>query len=107
MNDYMKLREEYTNNLCKANDKELGRYFKKLDVLQKELCNHEKARWLQEIDKDGEFKDGLFKRCMNCGLTLDTIAAPPEKIEELLKQFDAGAEALKASLDNNKTDGGK
>lgn len=97
MNDYMKLREQYTNELCKSNDKALGRFFKKLGILQNEICTHEKTLWLQEIDKDGELKNGLFKRCLNCNSTLSTIN-DAEFIKKVLADFDKACEAKGSSV---------
>lgn len=91
MNDYMKLRENYTNNLIKANDKALAKFYLQLGTLQNEICKHEKTLWLQEIGKDGELKEGLFKRCLNCNSTLATID-DLEAIKKLLADFDKACE---------------
>lgn len=104
MNDYMKLRETYTNSVQKAHDRALKKFFLQLGTLQNDICKHKKTQWLQEIDKDGELNEGLFKRCLNCNATLSSIKDDPEFIKKVLTDFDKACEEKKASLESQGID---
>jgi hypothetical protein len=80
--------EDYTKKLDKLNTK----FYVTWDKLQKS-CKHEKTHWMQELDKNGNYKGGLFKRCFDCGVTVTKIDGPDEVIESALKAFDDVVEA--------------
>lgn len=61
-----------------------------------ENCPHSKTHWIQEIDREGEFKDKLFKRCYLCSFNIDELEAEPEFVENLLGAFDRSCEEKKA-----------
>jgi len=57
-----------------------------------ETCKHEKTHWMQELTKEGDFKEGLFKRCFVCGATVQKFDANDEAIEVAMKAFDGAVE---------------
>jgi len=78
------------------------RFYYDLGKLQNE-CKHEKTHWMQEIRKDGSFKENLYKRCFVCGATVETLEAPDSFREQLLNKFDSEVESKKSSDNAEKT----
>jgi hypothetical protein len=92
---------------AKRLDKLNTKFYVTLDKLQKE-CKHEITHWMQELDRSGCPKAGLFKRCFVCGATVEKLDASDEAIEVAMKAFDGATELLKATLDNKEiTEGNK
>lgn len=60
-----------------------------------ESCPHSKTHWIQEIDREGEFKGKLYKRCYLCGFNIDELETEPEFIEQILNDFDMRCEDKK------------
>lgn len=85
---------------AKKLDKLNTKFYVTLDKLQKE-CKHERTHWMQELDRGGYPKAGLFKRCFVCGATVEKLDAPDEAVEVAMKAFDGATELLKASLSSN------
>ena len=55
-------------------------------------CKHKYTHWLQEIDREGNFKNPVFKKCFDCGSVLEIYDANPIFVEKILKQFDRAVE---------------
>jgi hypothetical protein len=97
-------------------DKIVEKYQKKYQCLERKLqvafysdigklqieCKHEKIHWMQELKKDGSLKDGLFKRCLICGSTVETFDTENSFREELLIKFDNEVEVKKLALNGQK-----
>jgi hypothetical protein len=96
MNELDKLTERWKREHSRRFNKHLGQYYAQVGKLQAE-CTHKKTHWIQELNKDGTFKDGLFKRCFICGGTVDMISISEEDIEYLLNCFDASVEMKKVN----------
>jgi hypothetical protein len=62
-----------------------------------EKCPHDKTHWIQELSKDGEFTNNLFKRCFLCGFNIDELRVEPEFVEQILTDFDKSCEEKKIS----------
>lgn len=93
--DFDTLFQDYTKKLDKLNTK----FYVAWDKLEKK-CKHEKTHWMQELDKKGNYKGGLFKRCFVCGKTLEKLPEIEiETIDLAMKAFD---DAVNASLNNSK-----
>ncbi len=60
-----------------------------------EKCPHNKTHWVQEINREGEFSNKLFKRCFLCGFNIDELDVEPEFLEHVLANFDVSCEAKK------------
>lgn len=61
-----------------------------------ESCKHEKTRWIQEVDSEGQLKGDLVKRCYICGTNIDSLEdVETEFIEKLLDDFDKACEEKK------------
>jgi hypothetical protein len=86
---------------AKKLDKLNTKFYATLDRLQKD-CKHERTHWMQEIDKAGYPKAGLFKRCFICGATVEHLDASNEAVEIAMKAFDGATELIKASLNKSK-----
>jgi|SRR5208283_5059866 len=69
------------------------KFYTEIGKLQIE-CKHEKTHWMQELTKEGKLKNGLFKRCLICGSTIDTLENEVAS-EECLTIFDKKADELK------------
>lgn len=80
--------QEKANKLSAKLYKEL--IFKIADIRAE--CKHEKMHWIQELNKAGHYKNGLFKRCFVCGLTLDTFDSTADIMEQILYAFDIHVE---------------
>jgi hypothetical protein len=94
MSELEKLEMDYQTDHAKLFTTLLGSFYNRVDKLQKE-CKHEKTHWMQELRKDGSFKEGLFKRCFVCGVTVETLALKDSVIEVLMKKFDVSVEQKK------------
>ena len=70
-----------------------------------ESCPHNKTHWIQEIDREGEFTDKLFKRCYLCGFNLDELEVEPEFLDQLLAAFDKSCEEKKLLITPIKGEG--
>ena len=95
MSEFVKLKEKY-----QILSQSMNIYFKAtFDSEVKELqenCKHDKTHWMQELTKEGDYKEGLFKRCFICGATLEKLdTGRPEFIDELCNQFDLNVENRK------------
>ncbi len=98
MSELTKLHSEF----IKKNEKRQLKIFKDFQraIIELQLnCKHEKTHWMQEIDREGKFKDGFFKRCFVCGATVDHIDVSDEEKEKLMQIFDEAAEKHKTSTD--------
>lgn len=97
MSEFVKLKEKY-----QTMNQAMTVYFRAtFDSEVKELqesCKHDKTHWMQELTKEGDFKEGLFKRCFICGATVEMLEVPNEAIEVAMKAFDGATEIIKASL---------
>jgi hypothetical protein len=86
MSEFVKLKEK-SQNIRLAMDVYLRATFESEVKELQEACKHEKTHWMQELNKEGDFKAGLFKRCFICGATLDSFE--DEKLSELaMDNFD-------------------
>jgi hypothetical protein len=92
MSEFDKLTEKWQREHSRRFTKHLGQYYAAVDKLQKE-CKHEKTHWIQELDKQGNVTDGLFKRCFVCGVNVQKVDADDKTIELALKAFDDSVEA--------------
>jgi hypothetical protein len=92
MSELEKLTFKWQREHSRRFTKHLGKYYKAVDKLQAE-CKHEKTHWMQELDKDGEYKKGLFKRCFICGATVEKLDADNKFIDVAMKAFDDIIEA--------------
>ena len=88
-----KLMAKYERKRQKA----LVNFYSELGRLQVE-CTHKKTHWIQEILKDGSFKEELYKRCFVCGATVETLSMSDDVNEELMNKFDSEVELKKQSL---------
>jgi hypothetical protein len=106
--EFDKLFTDYTKKLDKLNTK----FYVAWDKLQK-TCQHANTHWMQELDRKGNYKEGLFLRCFDCGVTIRTLSEmETETINLAMKAFDDTIEdALEAkqalliqSQENQKAD---
>ena len=82
---------------AKKLDKLNTKFYATLDRLQKG-CKHESTHWMQELDRGGCPKSGLFKRCFVCGATVEQLDLSDDALEVAMKAFDGATELIKASL---------
>lgn len=98
MSEQRRLKEEYHIKCNVYSQRLLRGFLEKLGKLQAE-CKHEKTHWMQELNPDGTFKEGLYKRCFICGSTVEVFcSATPEFIENILNDFDSSIESQRAWL---------
>jgi hypothetical protein len=93
--DFDKLFTDYTKKLDKLNTK----FYVTWDKIQK-ACTHKNTHWMQELDRKGNYKNGLFLRCFDCGITIRTLSELEiETINLAMKAFDDTIEdALEAKI---------
>jgi hypothetical protein len=91
MSEYQKLKNEYHKKCEVWSQKLLKDFMEKVGKLQVE-CKHPVTHWMQELNTDGSFKEGLFKRCYVCGATVDTLDIDESFINLLLDEFDENCE---------------
>jgi len=94
MSELEKLTFKWQKEHSKRFTKHLGQYYAQVDKLQKD-CKHEKTHWLQEIAKDGTFKDDLVKRCFVCGANVEKFTVKIDVIEQIMVNFDKDVEQKK------------
>jgi hypothetical protein len=91
MSEFLKLKEKY-----QTMNQAMNVYFRATfdsDVKElQETCKHEKTHWMQELTKEGDFKEGLFKRCFICGATIEKLEANDKAIELAMQAFDNAVE---------------
>jgi hypothetical protein len=97
MSELKKLKEAYHAKCEVYSHRLLQGFLEKMGKLQAE-CKHKHTHWMQEINSDGSFKEGLFKRCLICGSTVDTFYTKIEFIENILNNFDERVEVQKKWL---------
>lgn len=93
MSELEKLMTKYEKKRQKA----LVNFYSELGRLQIE-CTHKKTHWIQEIQKDGSFKEELYKRCFVCGATVENLSISDDVKEEFMNKFDSEVELKKQSL---------
>ncbi|MDD5240026.1 MAG: hypothetical protein PHH61_06225 [Candidatus Nanoarchaeia archaeon] len=82
--EFDKLFTDYAKKLDKLNTK----FYVAWDKLQK-TCQHANTHWMQELDRKGNYKEGLFLRCFDCGATIRTLSEmETETINSAMKAFD-------------------
>jgi hypothetical protein len=104
MSELDKLTQKWQQEHTRRFAKHLGQYYAAVGKLQAE-CKHTKTHWMQELDKEGNYKEGLFKRCFICGKTVEKLDATDEVVEVVMKAFDDAVEAHKSSQEAKKPEG--
>ena len=89
----MSAMDELVRKYQSKSQKQLARFFLELGTLQAE-CKHPKTHWMQELTRDGSFKEGLYKRCFVCGSTVERVDVNASNREQLLLVFDEAVEKL-------------
>lgn len=88
MSELDKLKFKWQKEHSRRIIEHLCQYYEAVDKLQKE-CKHNRTHWMQELDKQGNIKEGLVKRCLICGSNIQKVEGTKEEIiEEALHAFD-------------------